>query len=110
MSENPEIRGEVIALLAGVEVPADGRRVETLARTPAFELKRLTLARGAEVPTHHAAGPITVQCLSGRVSFTEGETTHDLPAGSLIHLAPRRPHSLAAAEDSVVLVTKIAAG
>ncbi|MDG3008064.1 cupin domain-containing protein [Paludisphaera mucosa] len=109
MSESTVHSCDVIDLLAGAAVPAEGRRVETLAKTDAFELKRLSLAKGAAIPEHHAPGAITVQCLVGRVAFTAGGTTHDLRAGSLIHLAPREPHALVGEEDSVVLVTKLAA-
>ena len=107
MPANPGSSAAVIDLLDGAAAPEGGRRVETLAKTDAFELKRLTLAKGAEVPEHHATGPITVQCLSGRVAFRAGGVDHDLPAGRLIHLAPREPHALVAAEDAVVLVTKM---
>lgn len=88
-------------------IPTEGRRVETLAKTDAFELKRLALAKGYEIPEHHAPGPITVQCLVGRVTFTVGGVDHDLPAGRLIHLPARDPHALKAEEDSIVLVTRI---
>ena len=81
--------------------------METLAKADGFELKRLSLAKGAEIPEHHAPGPITVQCLVGRVAFTAGGVAHDLRAGTLIHLPPREPHALTAEEDSIVLVTKI---
>jgi quercetin dioxygenase-like cupin family protein len=88
-------------------IPAEGRRVETLTKADGFELKRLSLAAGAEIPEHHAPGPITVQCLVGRVTFTAGGIAHDLRAGTLIHLPPREPHALTAEEGSIVLVTKI---
>ena len=96
-----------IDLLASSTAPAGGRRVETLAKTDAFELKRLSLAAGASIPEHQAPGPITVQCLAGRVAFTAAGADHDLRAGTLIHLPPRELHALRAEEDSVVLVTKL---
>ncbi len=97
--------------LTDVAMPtaAEGRRVETLARTDAFELKRLSLAKGFEIPEHTAPGPITVQCLVGRVTFMADGEPNDLSAGKLIHLPTRVPHSLKAEEDSVVMVTKMAA-
>ncbi len=97
----------LIELTADAKIPAEGRRVETLAKADGFELKRLSLAKGAEIPEHHAPGPISVQCLVGRVCFTAGGVDHDLRVGALIHLAPREPHALRAEEDSVVLVTKM---
>lgn len=100
----------LIELTASATIPApeEGRRVETLAKTDAFELKRLSLAKGCMIAEHQAPGPITVQCLVGRVNFLiEGEP-NDLGAGTLLHLEPRVPHALKAEEDSIVLVTKMA--
>ncbi|WP_165067522.1 cupin domain-containing protein [Paludisphaera rhizosphaerae] len=108
MSEPQTASVEAIELLKGVEIPVGGRKIETLVKTDAFELKRLLLAKGVEIPEHHAPGPITVQCLSGRIAFRAGGVVHDLRAGSLLHLAAREPHALAGVEDSVVLVTKLA--
>jgi quercetin dioxygenase-like cupin family protein len=109
MSANPDQFVAVVDLLGGASAPSGGRKAETLAKTEAFELKRLTLSKGAEVPEHYAPGPITVQCLTGRVAFRAGGVDHDLAAGRLLHLAAREPHALVATEDSVVLVTKMAA-
>jgi quercetin dioxygenase-like cupin family protein len=93
---------------ATIPTPTEGRRVETLAKTDAFELKRLSLAKGCMIAEHTAPGPITVQCLVGRVNFLVEDEPHDLGAGRLLHLEPRVRHALKAEEDSVVLVTKMA--
>lgn len=98
---------EVIELLPG-ELLTEGHRVETLVKTPAFEVKRLSIAKGKAIPTHYAAGEITVQCLRGRISFTSGDETHNLEAGQLLYLSAGVPHSLVGFEHSVVLVTKLA--
>jgi len=90
------------------ELSTEGHRVVTLVKTAALEVKRLSLARGKEIPCHHAPGEITVQCVAGRVAFTAGGRTHDLGAGRMLHLPAREPHSLVGIEDSVVLVTKLA--
>lgn len=107
MSEHAETSSGVIEVVPG-EVLTEGRRVETLIKTPALEVKRLFIAKGVEIPTHHAAGEITVQCLVGRIAFTAGGETHDIEAGRMIHLPAREPHSLVGLEHAVVLVTKLA--
>lgn len=109
MSESTEQVCQVIDVTAGAQAPEGGRKLDTLLKTDALELKRLTLSQGAEIPEHHAPGPITVLCLSGRVRFSAGGDDHDLKAGALIALPARLPHALVAVEDSVVLVTKLAA-
>lgn len=85
----------------------DGPPSSMLAKTPTLEVRRLTLRGGREVPTHHAPGEITVHCLDGRIAFTASGVTRELRAGQMLVLAAGEPHSVAALEDSSVLVTKI---
>ncbi len=84
-----------------------GRPSSLLAKTPSLEVRRLALAEGQEIPTHHATGEITVHCLEGSVRFTAGGTSRDLKAGQLLVLAAGEPHSLVGLKDSTVLVTKV---
>jgi len=81
-----------------------------LAKASTLEVRRLTLTKGREIPTHHAPGEITVHCLEGRIAFTAGGDRHELGAGQLLVLAAGAPHSVAGLEDSVVLVTKVLPG
>jgi quercetin dioxygenase-like cupin family protein len=78
-----------------------------LGKGESFEIRRLTLPQGRTIPTHHAAGEITVHCLNGRIAFTADGQTRELGAGQLIFLAAGEPHSLVSLEDAQVLVTKI---
>src|SRR5262249_20729745 len=70
-----------------------------LAKTAALEVRRLTLSKGREIPTHKATGEITVHCLEGRIVFTSGETTRDLGPRQMVLLAGGEPHSLVGLED-----------
>jgi len=81
-----------------------------LARTATLEVRRLSLTKGRQIPTHHAPGEITVHCLEGRINFTADGAPHELGAGQLLVLAAGVPHSVAGLEDSVVLVTKVLPG
>ena len=108
MAEQASASGEVVEVVPG-EILTEGRRLETLIRTPNLEVKRLQISKGTELPTHNAPGEITVQCLVGRIAFTAAGKTHDLEAGRMIYLRAREPHSLVGLEHSVVLVTKLAA-
>ena len=78
-----------------------------LVATETLEVRRLNLAKGREIPTHHARGEIIVHCLEGQIAFTAGGTTRNLSSGQLIVLAAGEPHSLVGLEESTVLVTKI---
>ena len=86
---------------------APGGRRALLAKTATLEVRRLTLAKGREIPTHLARGEITVHCLEGRIAFTSDGTTRELGAGQMLVLAAGEPHSLVGLEDSSVLVTKV---
>lgn len=90
------------------DFPSEGRRVDTLLKTPTIEIKRLLLSKGTDIPTHQATGEITVHCVAGRVAFTASGETYELEPGRVLYLRPREPHSLVGLEDSVVLVTKLA--
>jgi quercetin dioxygenase-like cupin family protein len=107
MSEHATSSADVIDVLPP-ELLTEGHRVDTLVKTPTFEVKRLLLSKGKEIPTHQAPGEITVQCVAGRIAFTAGGETHDLEAGRMLYLRAREPHSLVGLENSVVLVTKLA--
>lgn len=84
-----------------------GPTPNSLVKSATLEVRRLTLPRGRGIPTHHAAGEITVQCLAGRIAFTAGGETREVGAGQLIALAAGEPHSLVGLEDSTVLVTRV---
>ena len=101
----PEI-SEIIDVRSSGSIAAGGPS-HLLAKTAMLEVRRLTLSKGREIPTHQAPGEITVHCLEGRIAFTAGETTHELRAGQLIVLAAGKPHSVVGLEDSTVLVTKV---
>jgi beta-alanine degradation protein BauB len=70
-----------------------------------------TFAPGQSMPEHQAAHPITVQCLSGHLSFTAGEDTVDLQPGVVVHVPARLRHEVACPADtgrsSVLLLTML---
>lgn len=80
------------------------------AETPVQEegriIHHLHLAKGKEIPEHSADALVTVVCLSGDVSFSAGEQTVRLVAGSFLTMEPNEPHSLFGEEDSHLLVIK----
>jgi quercetin dioxygenase-like cupin family protein len=106
MSTSQKKMSEVIDIHPTDPGPA-GSPSSTLAKTATLEVRRLTLPRGREIPTHHARGEITVHCLEGRIAFTADGTTRELGAGQMLALAAGEPHSVVGLEDSAVLVTKV---
>ena len=80
-------------------------RTTTLIKAERLEVLRLVLPGGKEIATHTAPGPITVQCLEGRVAFTALGEERELGAGRMLHLEAGEPHSLRGIEDASLLVT-----
>ncbi len=95
--------GEVVALPLGVALATS--ETAALVKTNQIEVLRLVIPAGKEISTHKAPGPITVQCLEGRISFTAHGTPQELDAGEFLYLETGEPHALTGIEDSSVLVT-----
>ncbi len=72
-----------------------------------IEVKRLVVAQGQSIPTHKAAGEVTVLCLEGCVDFEVGGHTHRLTPGHLVYLDRNEAHGLTGLEASSLLVTRV---
>jgi quercetin dioxygenase-like cupin family protein len=95
--------GEVVSLPLGTAW--SGTRTTTLVKSGDLEVIWLMVPGGKEIPTHKAPGPITVQCLEGRVLLTAHGRSQKLDAGKFLYLTAQEPHSLKGIEDSSLLVT-----
>ena len=77
----------------------------TLVKTDSFDVIRMIVPAGKEIPTHKAKGELIVQCLEGKIAFTACGKTHELEAGQLLYLPTGEPHSLRGIEDGSLLLT-----
>jgi len=103
----PQTKLTEVIDVAAAAPSESGAPPRSLVKTETLEVRRLTLPKGRQIPTHHAPGEITVHCLAGRIAFTADWATREVRAGQLIVLAAGEPHSLVGLEDSSVLVTKV---
>jgi uncharacterized protein (DUF2249 family)/quercetin dioxygenase-like cupin family protein len=78
-----------------------------LANEPDMRLLLLCMRAGQQVPEHSAAGSITVQAITGRAIFYDGEEACEMFAGSLVRLEAGRLHRVKAHTDAALLVTMI---
>lgn len=77
----------------------------TLIKSERLEVIRLVVLAGKVIPPHKVAGPITVQCLEGRIEFQASGSRRPLGSGEMLYLTGDELHSLKGVEDSSVLVT-----
>jgi uncharacterized protein (DUF2249 family)/quercetin dioxygenase-like cupin family protein len=72
-----------------------------------LRLVLLCLRAGQQVPEHSAAGSITVQAITGRATFYDGDEACEMFAGTLVCLEAGRAHRVEAHTDTALLVTII---
>ena len=94
---------KVSVLLPGSELGT--AKTTALVKTGNFETIRMCINAGKEIAPHKAKGPITVQCLQGKVVFTAGENENEMVPGDWLYLEGGQIHSLLGIENSVMLVT-----
>lgn len=77
----------------------------TLVKSDGIVVMRLVVPAGKEVPAHKAAGPITVQCLEGRVEFSAHGQSKVLEPGQMLYLSAGEMHAVKGVQDASLLVT-----
>ena len=83
----------------------DGPGSVALVRDDHFEVFRLAMEPGKELPEHQLASLSTIQCLRGRVEVDAQGRTQAMPAGTMMYLESCEPRTIRAVEDSSILVT-----
>lgn len=78
-----------------------------LVNKPDMRIMLLCVRAGQKVPEHSAAGSITVQGITGRATFYDGEEACEMCAGTLLRIDAGRPHRVEAHTDVALLVTVV---
>ncbi|SEF13543.1 cupin domain-containing protein [Jiangella alba] len=96
--------------LAAARAATSGRSARTIHGGHGHVLRQTVLAllAGRALDEHESPGEATLQVLVGRVRLAAGDRSAEASAGDHLIIPPER-HSLAAAEDSVVLLTVVTA-
>ena len=82
-----------------------GRLGRTLVKEGELRLTMTVLAEGAEVGTHQAAAPMTLQVLEGRLQYRVGDEQHELGEGEFLFFGPGHAQDIHALEDTALLLT-----
>jgi quercetin dioxygenase-like cupin family protein len=84
-----------------------GRNAITLIKQPALGVILMLLGHGSKMHEHQAAGPMTLQVLSGSVRFLAAGRTLTLGPGEVVILESAVEHEVEALEESACLLTLV---
>jgi quercetin dioxygenase-like cupin family protein len=99
-----DLRQAAAELAAEPSVTTQRHRQKTLYRHGRATIALFLFEAGSSMPTHTAAGAVTINVLEGRLTVKAADQQHDLPAGRLLVLASGVPHDVVAAERSIMLL------
>ena len=94
-------------LAAEPATPVRGHRQKTLYRHGRLTVALFAFDPGASLPSHTAAGAVTINVLQGRLRVKTPGGEHDLPAGNLLVLAPGVRHDVAAADEPSIMLLQV---
>ena len=100
-----DLRALAQELKSGEAWRTSDRRTMSLFRTERMRVMLIALRAGAALASHRADGPITVQVLEGRITFTAESQAVTLSEGQVLSLQAGLPHAVEAPEDAVFLLT-----
>jgi len=81
------------------------RAAKTLVKEGTLRVVLTLMRAGTELEEHKAAGPVTIQCLEGRVNVHSLKRSIELIEGEMIALDGGVPHSVEAVTESAFLLT-----
>lgn len=97
-----------IALADQPSAPAGGVASRTLLHTPGGKSMVFSFDAGQELSEHTNPNHAILCGLTGSVTVTAGEATHRLGPGDTLHLPPKLPHAVQAAEAASFLLQLLA--
>jgi quercetin dioxygenase-like cupin family protein len=82
-----------------------GHRQKTLYRAHGMTTALFTFERFTGLNEHKVNGVVNIHVLRGKLRVTAGGQTYELSDGNLLILAPGVPHTVAAEQESEMLLT-----
>jgi len=87
-----------------------GRVGRTLVKAGPLRLTLTLIAEGVGVGTHHAASPMTLQVVQGRLHYRVDDEEFELGQGEVLFFGPGHAQDIRALEDTALLLTITADG
>ena len=94
-----DVRFTAVDDIASFAEYEDGRvKPATVLKSTGANVVVFAFDAGTELREHHATGPVLLQVLEGAVTVTVDGQDIPLAPGALLHIEPKVPHSVQAAE------------
>jgi quercetin dioxygenase-like cupin family protein len=98
------LRHAAAELASEASATTRGHRQKTLYRHDRVTIALFLFEAGSNLPSHTAAGVVTINVLEGHLKIKTADDTHDLPAGQLLVLASGVSHDVVAEQRTVMLL------
>jgi quercetin dioxygenase-like cupin family protein len=82
-----------------------GRVGRTLVKEGLLRLTLTVISAGVEIGTHHAAAPMTLHLLRGRLRYRVDGEDFELGEGEVLFFGPGHAQDILALEDTALLLT-----
>lgn len=82
-----------------------GRVGRTLVKAGSLRITLTVVAEGVDIGTHHAASPMTLQPLEGRLRYRVGDDEHEIGRGEVLFFGPGHAQDIRALADTALLLT-----
>jgi quercetin dioxygenase-like cupin family protein len=82
-----------------------GRSARTLVKEGALRLTLMALAAGGELPPHSTDNPVSIQVLTGDVTFYALDKEYELSPGDVLVFAARVEHAAQSVHGALILLT-----
>ena len=86
-----------------------GRAAKTLVKEGSLRITLVALTDGTALPSHHIAGPASIQTLRGCLRIATDKTQVDLTTGGLVALGAGVAYTARAIGDTAILLTVVMA-
>jgi quercetin dioxygenase-like cupin family protein len=100
-----DLDGQIAELRQDEHYVRSGRVGRTLVKAGPLRLTLTLIAEGVDIGTHHAAAPMTLHVLQGRLRYRVDDEEFEIGRGELLFFGPGHARDICALEDTALLLT-----
>ncbi len=100
-----DLDGQIAELRRDEHYVRSGRVGRTLVKAGPLRLTLTLIAEGVDIGTHHAAAPMTLHVLQGRLRYSVDDEEFEMSQGHVLFFGPGHAKDIRALEDTALLLT-----